>query len=113
MAGPSFGDMAERNGVDRIAAMRYNTNTCDTWRILMPTSLRIPPKQEEAIAKAAKKAGKTKTAFILEAVNEKLGLVEDREQLVRKTAGWMSPDEATELRAAVQEFEEIHEEDWP
>jgi len=32
---------------------------------------------------------------------------------VRKTAGWMSPDEATELRDAVQEFEEIHEEDWP
>jgi hypothetical protein len=79
----------------------------------MPISLRLPPKQEEAIAKAAKKAGKTKTAFIIEAVNEKLGLVENREELVRKTAGWMSPDEASELRAAVGEFAEIHEGDWP
>jgi Protein of unknown function (DUF1778) len=78
----------------------------------MPISLRIPPKLEEAIKKAAKKAGKTKTAFILEAVNEKLGLVENREQLVRKTAGWLSPEEASDLKAAVKVFEEIHEEDW-
>jgi len=79
----------------------------------MPISLRIPPKQEKAIEKAAKKAGKTKTAFILEAVNEKLGFVENREQLVRKTAGWLSPEEASDLKAAVRAFEEIHEEDWP
>ena len=79
----------------------------------MPISLRIPPKQEEAIEKAAKKAGKTKTAFILEAVNEKLGFVENREQLVRKCAGWLSPEEATDLKAALRVFEEIHEEDWP
>lgn len=79
----------------------------------MPISLRIPPKQEEAIAKAAKKAGKTKTAFILDAVNEKLGMAESREQLVRKMAGWMSPKEASELQAAMKEFEEIREGDWP
>jgi hypothetical protein len=79
----------------------------------MPISLRIPPKQEEAIAKAAKKAGKTKTAFILEAVNEKLGLAENREQVVKKMAGWMSPEEASDLKAAVGEFEELHEGDWP
>ncbi len=79
----------------------------------MPISLRIPPKQEEAIKRAAKKAGKTKTAFILEAVNEKLGLVENREQLVRKTAGWLSPEEASDLKAAVKVFAEIHEKDWP
>ena len=79
----------------------------------MPISLRIPPKQEEAIAKAARKAGKTKTAFIIEAVNEKLGLIKNREQVVRRTAGWLSPEEASDLRAAVKEFEEIHEGDWP
>jgi predicted DNA-binding protein len=79
----------------------------------MPISLRIPPKQEEAIAKAAKKAGKTKTAFIIEAVNEKLGLIKNREQVVRKTAGWLGPEEASDLKAAVKEFEEIHEGDWP
>ena len=85
---------------------------CDTERAHMPISLRIPPKQEEAIAKAAKKAGKTKTAFILDAVNEKLGLAGNWEQLVRKMAGWMSPKEASELQAAMKEFEEIREEDW-
>ncbi len=79
----------------------------------MPISLRIPPRQERAIEKAAKKAGKTKTAFILEAVNEKLGLVENREQLIRKTAGWLSLEEASDLQAYVSVFEEIHEEDWP
>lgn len=78
----------------------------------MPISLRIPPKQEDAIRKAAKKAGKTKTAFILEAVNEKIGLAENREHLVRKTAGWLSPEEASDLKAAVKAFEEIREEDW-
>ncbi len=40
----------------------------------MPLSLRIPPEKESMIAEAARKAGKTKTAFILEAVDEKLGL---------------------------------------
>jgi len=47
----------------------------------MPISLRIPAKKEEIIRRAAKKAGKTKTGFILEAVDEKLGLTESREQL--------------------------------
>jgi uncharacterized protein (DUF1778 family) len=78
----------------------------------MPISLRIPPKQEEAIVKAAKKSGKTKTAFIIEAVNEKLGLIENREQVIRRTAGWLSHQEASDLRFAVKEFEEIHEGDW-
>ena len=79
----------------------------------MPISLRMPPRQEEAVRRAAKKAGKTKTAFILEAVNEKLGIAEEREQLVRKMAGWMSPREASDLEADVAAFEAIHEEDWP
>jgi uncharacterized protein (DUF1778 family) len=72
----------------------------------------MPPKQEETLKRAAKKAGKSKTAFIREAINEKLGLVENREQLIRKTAGWLSPEEASELKAALEVFEEIHEADW-
>jgi uncharacterized protein (DUF1778 family) len=79
----------------------------------MPISLRLPPKQEKAIAEAAKKSGKTKTAFIIEAVNEKLGLIENREQVVRRTAGWLSPEEASDLKATMKDFEEIHEGDWP
>lgn len=78
----------------------------------MPVSLRIPPKKEEMIKRAAKKAGKTKTGFILDAIDEKLGLAGDREQLIRKTAGWMSPEEASELREDLKVFEEIHEDDW-
>jgi uncharacterized protein (DUF1778 family) len=78
----------------------------------MPISLRIPSKQEETIKRAAKKAGKSKTAFILEAINEKLGLVENREQLIRKTAGWLSPKEASQLKAHLRVFEEIHEAEW-
>jgi len=39
----------------------------------MPVSLRIPSPKEEKNKRAAKKSGKTKTAYILEAVDEKLG----------------------------------------
>ncbi len=46
----------------------------------MPLSLRIPPKKEDMIRKADIKAGKTKSAYILEALDEKLGLVKDREK---------------------------------
>ena len=41
----------------------------------MPLSLRIPPEKEEMIRKAAAKAGKTKTAYILEAVDVKLARI--------------------------------------
>lgn len=78
----------------------------------MPVSLRIPPKKEEMIRRAAKKEGKTKTAFILDAIDEKLGLAANREQLVRKAAGWLTPEDASELRQNLQVFEEIHEGDW-
>jgi len=78
----------------------------------MPISLRIPPKKEELIRRAAKKAGKTKTAFILEAVNEKLQLTESREQIIRKAAGWLSQEEASELRDGLKIFEKIDEADW-
>ena len=78
----------------------------------MPISLRIPPKKEELISQAAKKAGKTKTSFILDAVDEKLKLVENREQIIRKTAGWLSPKEATQLDNNLKVFEKIDEADW-
>ncbi len=78
----------------------------------MPLSLRIPSENEKLIQKAAKKTGKTKTAYILQAVDEKLGVVKDRAQLVRELAGWLSHEEAEELREAVQIFEEVHEGDW-
>jgi hypothetical protein len=48
--------------------MRY------TEELLMPISLRIPPEKEKIIQRFAKKAGTTKTAVILNAVDEKLGL---------------------------------------
>ena len=78
----------------------------------MPLSLRIPPKKEEIIKKTALKAGKTKSAFILEAVDEKLGLVKNREQTIRELAGWLSHSEAEELRKGTAVFNRVNEEDW-
>ena len=78
----------------------------------MPLSLRIPPKKEEMITKAAMKAGKTKSAYIIEAVDEKLGLVKDREKMIRKLAGWLSHDEAEELRKATDIFNRTNDGDW-
>ncbi len=78
----------------------------------MPLSLRIPAEKEEMIRKAATRAGKRKSSFIMEAVDEKLGLLKSREQVVRETAGWLNHQEAEELRQAVKIFEQINEEDW-
>jgi len=78
----------------------------------MPISLRIPPKKEALINRAARKAGKTKTAFILDALDEKLQLVEKREQTIRNTAGWLSPKEASQLKRHLKIFERIDEADW-
>ena len=78
----------------------------------MPISLRIPPEKEKIIQKFAKKIGTTKTAVIMSAVDEKLGLTISREQLIRKLAGWLSYEEANELRETLSEFDQIHEGDW-
>ncbi len=48
----------------------------------MPLSLRIPSGKDEMIKRAAAKRKKTKTAFILEAVDEKLGLTKAPEQII-------------------------------
>ena len=68
--------------------------------------------KEERIKKAAKKAGKTKSAYILEAVDEKLGLVRNREKTIRELAGWLSHDEADELRKVTEVFNQVNEGDW-
>lgn len=78
----------------------------------MPISLRIPPEKEKMIQKFAKKAGITKTAVILSAVDEKLGLTKSREQAIRELAGWLSHEDASELREAVKVFNQIQEGDW-
>jgi predicted transcriptional regulator len=78
----------------------------------MPISLRIPSEKEKMINRLASKAGKTKTAYILEAVYEKLGLAKSREQMIRELAGWLSREEAGELRKSVEIFGNVNEEDW-
>ena len=78
----------------------------------MPISLRIPPEKEKIIQKFAKKTGTTKTAVILNAVDEKLGLTKTREQSIRELAGWLSQEEANELRETLAVFGQIHEGDW-
>ena len=78
----------------------------------MPMSLRIPLEKERKIRKAAAKSGQTKTAYILEAVDEKLGLQKTRGQILRELAGWMPNKEAEEIRKAVKVFNTIHPGDW-
>ena len=78
----------------------------------MPISLRISAEKEKIIQKFAEKAGITKTAVILNAVDEKLGLKKTREQSIRELAGWLSHEEADELRGALSVFGQIHEGDW-
>lgn len=79
----------------------------------MPVSLRVPQEKVELIKRAAAKAGLSKTAYILQAIDEKLGIASNREQTIREMAGWLSHGEAEELRQATKDFEEIHEGDWP
>jgi hypothetical protein len=78
----------------------------------MPISLRISAAKEQLISRAAKMAGKTKTGFILDAVDEKLQLVQNREQLIRRTAGWLSSAEGSALRKEMEVFEQVNEADW-
>jgi predicted DNA-binding protein len=99
--------------IDTVTMSRYTCSNCDTRRVCpMPLSLRIPPKKETMIKKAATREGKTKSAYILEAVDEKLGLVKDREKMIRELAGWLSHDAAEELRKATEIFNQINEGDW-
>ena len=66
--------------------------------------LMVPSRKAEMIQQMAAKEGKSKTAFILEAIDEKLGVVKNREQTIRELAGWMSHEEAEELRASLEVF---------
>jgi uncharacterized protein (DUF1778 family) len=78
----------------------------------MPVSLRIPKEKEQILRKRAKALRKTKTAFILDALDEKLGLAKSREQIIRETAGWLSHKDAQELRKAISGFAKVDEEEW-
>jgi uncharacterized protein (DUF1778 family) len=78
----------------------------------MPISLRLPENEEKMIKMIAEKTGRTKTAVILEAVAEKLGTHINRKQLIRELSGWMSNDEAQQLRNDLEHFNQVHEGDW-
>jgi len=78
----------------------------------MSLSLRVPSEKNEMLKKAAAKTGKTKSAYILEAVDEKLCLIKGREQMIQKLAGWLSHEEAKELRESVRVFNQVNQGDW-
>jgi len=80
--------------------------------IEMPLSLRISPEKEKMIKTASRKSGKTKSAFIIEAIDEKLGISKNREQTIRELAGWLSHEEAEDLRKSLDAFNQINEGDW-
>ena len=75
----------------------------------MPLSLRIPPEKEKMIKMASKRAGKTKSAFIVAAIDEKLGLVKNRKKTIRQLAGWLTHEEAEDLRASLDVFHQIND----
>ena len=79
----------------------------------MAMSVRIPPDRERLIERYAKETGKTKSAVIIEAIDEKFGLAKSRAQIAQDMAGWMVAEEAGELRSSLKAFEAIHEDDWP
>mgnify|MGYP000592661247 CR=1 FL=1 len=78
----------------------------------MPISIRLPSFKEQMLKRIAKQRGKTKTAIILEAIDEKLGLKETQKEKILRLAGWMSPEEAAELQTALRAFEEVEEGDY-
>lgn len=78
----------------------------------MQVSLRVPPETGTRLASMAQKTGKTKTALILEALDEKYRSNQNRAQLIRDLSGWMSKSECDALRIAVGEFASVDEADW-
>jgi uncharacterized protein (DUF1778 family) len=99
--------------LDEESRLRYNPCISDTkGGLAMPVSLRIPKEKEQILRKRAKALRKTKTAYILEALDEKLGLAKSREQIIRETAGWLSHKDAQELRKAISDFAKVDEEEW-
>ena len=79
----------------------------------MQVSLRVPPKTGDRLNSLARKTGKTKSALIMEALDEKYCPKKDRAQLVRELSGWMPKTDCNELREAVSAFNTVNDEDWP
>jgi hypothetical protein len=79
----------------------------------MQVSLRIPRETGDRLQALAAKTGKTKTALILEALDEKYAPKKNRSQLIRDLAGWMPETECDALRHAVSDFSVIDEKEWP
>jgi hypothetical protein len=75
--------------------------------------LKISDEKEKLIQQASEKTGMSITAFIMEAIDEKLGFAKNREKLIRELAGYLSHEEAEDLRKTVNHFNEINEEGWP
>ena len=78
----------------------------------MPISLRIPESREKLLRRHAEETGKTKTAVILEAIDEKLGLKVSRRELIRNISGWMPEVDAQNLKKAVEVFDVVNDGDW-
>ncbi len=78
----------------------------------MPLSLRIPHEKEILLRNYARKKAKTKTAVIIEAIDEKIGIKKNRRQLIKDLSGWMNHDETEKLRESLQVFNQINEGDW-
>ncbi|MBP7866796.1 MAG: TraY domain-containing protein [Acidobacteria bacterium] len=77
----------------------------------MTVSLRMSAETKEKLKQAAEASGRTQSRYILDLVEDSLGLSE-RERKVRALAGWMSDVEAAELSENLAVFETVHPGDW-
>lgn len=79
----------------------------------MHMSVRVPPETGACLEAISKKTGKTKSALIIEAINEKYRLQKDRSELIRNLAGWMKREESRTLRRALECCDTVDDVDWP
>jgi predicted transcriptional regulator len=76
-------------------------------------SLRLPPDVVARLEALADKTGKTITALILDALDETYHPKKSRAEIIGELAGWMSSEDAAQLREAVGAVEVVDEGDCP
>jgi len=64
------------------------------------------------VEKTPIQSGKEKIALSPKDIDVKKSLPKSREKIVREMAGWLTPEEAEELRRATKVFNRVDEGDW-
>ncbi len=78
----------------------------------MPPDRKKPIEKDRSIRIAAQKAGKSKSAFVAEAMDDKPSVEKSKERKIRDLADWATSEEIEDLREALEIFDKIDEGDW-